>query len=87
MFLCAGKPDIDSDIDLAVIFSQLIDAERFDIQVQLLLTASQFDSRIEPHPFSVDDFYSGNPFAEEIKRTGLELLADASSCTGRKQLL
>lgn len=28
---------------------------------------------IEPHPYSVKDFYKSDPFIEEIKKTGLEI--------------
>lgn len=69
----------DSDIDLALIIDHLNDNEKFDKQVQLMLLASQFDSRIEPHPLSTEDFYSGNPFVSEIKRTGIELKPPASN--------
>jgi len=68
-----GKSNEESDIDLALIFRNLDDSMRFDIQVQLMLLASQIDSRIEPHPISRDDFYSGNPFVVEIKKTGIEI--------------
>ena len=68
-----GKSDQDSDIDLALIFNNLDDSKRFDIQVQLMFLASQIDSRIEPHPISHDNFYSGNPFAYEIRKTGIEI--------------
>jgi predicted nucleotidyltransferase len=68
----------DSDIDIALIFKELDDSNRFDIQVQLMLLAIQIDSRIEPHPISHNDFYSGNPFAVEIKKTGLEIFSDST---------
>ena len=68
-----GKSNIDSDIDLALIFKHLDDSERFDIQVQLMLLASEIDSRIEPHPVSYNDFNSGNPFSVEIRKTGIEI--------------
>lgn len=68
-----GNSNQDSDIDLALIFKTLDDSVRFDIQVQLMLLASQIDSRIEPHPISHDDFSSGNPFVMEIQRNGVEL--------------
>jgi len=68
-----GKSNQDSDIDLALIFKDLDDSEKFDIQVQLMLIASQIDSRIEPHPISFNDFNSGNPFVVEIQRTGIEI--------------
>lgn len=70
-----GKSTEDSDIDVALIFSNLDDSERFDIQVQLMMLAAQIDSRIEPHPISHDDFDSGNPFVVEIKKTGIEVAA------------
>ena len=68
-----GKSNQDSDIDLALIFKNLDDSKRFDVQVQLMLLASKIDTRIEPHPISHDDFYSGNPFVIEIKKTGIEI--------------
>lgn len=63
----------ESDIDIALIIDNLNDNDKFDLQVQLMLLATQFDSRIEPHPLSTDDFYSNNPFVSEIKRTGIEM--------------
>jgi predicted nucleotidyltransferase len=65
----------DSDIDVALIFTNLDDSKQFDTQVQLMMLAAQIDSRIEPHPISHDDFDSGNPFVVEIKRTGIEVAA------------
>ena len=73
-----GNSNQDSDIDLALIFNELDDSKRFDIQVQLMLMASQIDSRIEPHPISFNDLNSGNPFVEEILNTGIEIQASAS---------
>ena len=70
-----GKSNEDSDIDIAIIFSELDGSNQFEIQVQLMLLASKFDSRIEPHPISKEDFDSGNPFVVEIKKTGIELAA------------
>ncbi len=70
-----GKSTEDSDIDVALIFTNLDDSKRFDIQVQLMMLAAQIDSRIEPHPISHDDFDSGNPFVDEIKKTGIEVAA------------
>ncbi len=70
-----GKSTDDSDIDVALIFTNLDDSKRFDIQVQLMMLAAQIVSRIEPHPISHDDFDSGNPFVVEIKKTGIEIAA------------
>lgn len=68
-----NKERQDSDIDIALIFDKLNDSDKFDLQVQLMLLASQIDSRIEPHPISKEDFNSSNPFVIEIKRTGIEI--------------
>ncbi len=68
----AKKTDrIDSDI--ALIIDNLDDEERFDLQVQLMLMASDFDIRIEPHPISNKDFNYNNPFVAEILKTGIEI--------------
>lgn len=63
----------DSDIDLALIIDNLDDENRFDLQVQLMLLASDFDIRIEPHPISDKEFNSNNPFVAEIIKTGIEI--------------
>jgi predicted nucleotidyltransferase len=70
-----GKSTDDSDIDVALIFTNLDDSKRFEIQVQLMLLAATIDSRIEPHPISHADFNSANPFVAEIKKTGIKLAA------------
>jgi uncharacterized protein len=67
------RQNIDSDIDIAIIINEMNDADRFDMQVKLLLLASGFDPRIEPHPISSDDLGQGNPFVHEIVRTGIEV--------------
>lgn len=68
-----NKERIESDIDIALVIDNLQDADKFDLQVQLMLTASKFDTRIEPHPISKLDLNSDNPFAYEIKKTGIEI--------------
>ena len=69
-----NKQDVDSDIDIAFIMNNLEDSDKFEMQVQLLLIASEFDTRIEPHPISDKDFNSQNPFACEIEKTGIEIM-------------
>lgn len=73
-----GNSNYESDIDLAIIFEEMDDTQRFDLQVQLMMLASQIDSKIEPHPISLTEFKSGNPFAVEIKRTGFDVFKEAS---------
>ena len=63
----------ESDIDIALVINNLNDSDKFDIQVQLMLLASKFDSRIEPHPLSKQDLLLNNPLIAEIKRTGIEI--------------
>jgi len=62
----------DSDIDLAIIMSNLPDT--FNMQVQLMKLRRKFDTRIEPHPFDETDFNTSNPFANEILRTGIQIV-------------
>ncbi len=61
-----------SDIDIAFIIDNLSEEEKFETQVNLLVLASKYDTRIEPHPISYTDFYSNNPFANEIKQNGIK---------------
>ena len=66
-----GNTNIDSDIDLAIVFEKLSDT--FDMQVQLMKFRRKFDTRIEPHAFRESDFELTNPLAKEILETGLEV--------------
>jgi len=63
----------DSDIDIAFMIKDLKNEDRFDVQVQLMLLASNYDLRIEPHPISIADFNTNHPFASEIIATGIEI--------------
>lgn len=67
-----GTAKEDSDIDLAIIFKNLTDT--FDMQVQLMKLRRKFDTRIEPHAFRESDFQISNPLANEILKTGLEIV-------------
>ena len=69
----------ESDIDIALVFDNLSDSDRFNTQVKLLMLASKIDSRIEPHPLSKQDMLSNDPFVMEIKRTGIELKVSKST--------
>jgi len=68
-----NKQRLESDIDLALVIDNLSDSDRFDTQVRLMILASTIDNRIEPHPISKQDLISNNPFAVEIRKTGIEL--------------
>ena len=68
-----GNHHADSDIDLAIILSEMHDP--FQTQVDLLQLTWNFDTRVEPHPFDASDFSSMNPIIKEILRTGIEISA------------
>ena len=67
-----GNSSDISDIDVAVIVGSNNDI--FDLQMQMLRIRRKIDLRIEPHPIKEADFSSQNPFADEVIRSGLELL-------------
>lgn len=66
-----GKEKEESDIDIALILESMPDF--FSTQRQLMKLRRQIDLRIEPHPIKEQDFYSLNPFACEIEKTGIEI--------------
>lgn len=67
-----GNPDLNSDMDIAIIFEDFPDS--FDMQVELMRLRRKFDTRIEPHPFRATDFNLSNPIANEILKTGIEIV-------------
>ena len=67
-----GHVSEDSDIDLALVFSEI--SNRFMTQIELMKISRKFDTRIEPHPFGNADFSATNPFVEEILKSGIRLL-------------
>ena len=73
----------ESDIDVALVFDDLYDNDKFDIQVRLMMLASTIDNRIEPHPISSQDMISDNPFAVEIRKTGIEIKVAHETSTGK----
>ena len=67
-----GNEGPDSDMDIAIIFEDFPDS--FDMQVDLMKLRRKFDTKIEPHPFRKVDFNLSNPIANEILKTGLEIV-------------
>ncbi len=67
-----GNFDADSDVDLAIAMSNLQNS--FLMQMELMKWSARFDSRIEPYPFSSEDFDDPNPFIKEILVTGIQLM-------------
>ena len=66
-----GNPREDSDIDIAIVFSDY--GNRLDRQVELMKLTRKIDSRIEPHPFREKEFEISNPFVNEIMTYGKEI--------------
>jgi len=64
-----GNPREESDIDIAVVFSDY--NNRLDRQLELMKLTRKVDTRIEPHPFREKEFEISNPFVNEIQRTGI----------------
>ena len=66
-----GNPREDSDIDIAVVFSDY--NNRLDRQLELMKLTRKVDTRIEPHPFREKEFEISNPFVKEIITYGQEV--------------
>lgn len=62
-----------SDIDVAVV-SSAFGPDLFKDRLMLLRLAAQVDDRIEPTPFTPEDFTASDPLASEIQRTGQRLM-------------
>ena len=68
-----GSPREDSDIDIAII-SSAFKGNRYSDRRFIVPFRRGIDSRIEPIPFTPEDFSKGGIFVDEIKRTGEEIL-------------
>jgi len=69
-----GTNTNDSDIDVAIVSSNIID--KCDDLVRLMKLRRSIDLRIEPHPIRTEEFKQNEtPFIDEIIRTGVELYA------------
>ena len=66
-----GTPHPDSDIDVALV-SSLFSNNGFENRKRISKANIRF-TPIEPHTFSTAYFEKGDPFIEEIKRTGIEV--------------
>ena len=61
----------DSDIDVAIVSDQFSGVGFLDIP--LFVKALRNNYIIQPKTFSTKDFENGDAFAEEIKKTGIEI--------------
>lgn len=67
----SGVYNDDSDIDIALVMENIED--HFDTQINLMKLRRKYDTRIEPHPFEIEDFNESHPFAFEILKTGIKV--------------
>jgi uncharacterized protein len=66
-----GNNSKDSDIDIALVSDNFTDYPIADRRK--IVKANIKFSQIEPHTFSTVYFLKGDPFIDEIKRTGIEI--------------
>jgi len=64
-----GAAGPESDIDVALI-SEAFSGDRFEDRRKIVPLRRRIDNRIEPIPFTPDDYDNGGILAEEIKKTG-----------------
>lgn len=64
-----GTAKKESDIDIALV-SDAFTGDRFEDRRRIVPLRRKIDSRIEPIPFTPEDFYKSGIMVEEIKRTG-----------------
>lgn len=68
----SGQQREDSDIDIAII-SSAFKGNRYSDRRFIVPFRRGIDSRIEPIPFTPEDFEKGGMLIDEIKRTGEEI--------------
>ena len=64
-----GTNHDDSDIDIALVINNVSDI--IDTQIELMKLRRKVDLRIEPHPFTTNDFDNSNPVVNEIMKYGI----------------
>ena len=68
-----GIYDNDSDIDIAVVAEDFT-GDLFEDTFSLMKVRRNVDYKIEPHPFTVEDFTVENPTAKEVMETGIRII-------------
>ena len=67
-----GNNKKDSDIDLAIVFDEVLNM--FETEIKLMTLRKENETIIEPHVFEKDDFVEVNPFINEILNTGIKII-------------
>jgi uncharacterized protein len=68
-----GTSRPESDIDIALV-SEVFTGDRFEDRRRIIPFRRKIDSRIEPVPFTPEDYNNGGALAKEIKKTGFTLI-------------
>ncbi|MDR0869640.1 MAG: nucleotidyltransferase domain-containing protein [Planctomycetaceae bacterium] len=70
-----GTPHQDSDVDLCFFSPAFENISHLDALIALHQLKCKYDKDIyiEPNGFATSDLTTGNPFVEEVLRTGIEL--------------
>ena len=79
-----GDERAESDIDIALV-SDAFTGDRFEDRRRIVPFRRKIDSRIEPIPFTPEDYHNGGILAEEIKKTGIVLLPEGRNKKHRKR--
>lgn len=66
-----GTASIESDIDLAIILKEI--DNKFETDVKLMTLRDGSELSIEPHTFSINEFNSSNPIAQDILNFGIKI--------------
>ena len=66
-----GSAHSDSDIDLFLVSERFKHNSLDNWKMLAPVTARLYD--VEPHPCSEKSFLKGDPFIDEVKRTGIEI--------------
>lgn len=61
----------DSDIDLAIVIDKFDDS--FSIQLKMMKLRRNIDTRLEPHPYTSEEWTKENPFIKEIILNGRKI--------------
>ena len=67
----SGTAHGDSDIDLLLVCSKFKNNALDNWKMLAPVTARLYD--VEPHPYPERNFRKGDPFIDEVKRTGIEI--------------
>ncbi|MDR4506850.1 MAG: nucleotidyltransferase domain-containing protein [Candidatus Brocadiaceae bacterium] len=73
-----GNAGTWSDIDIALVSKDFTGTRFYDRQ-RLNRYLIKIDSRIEPHPFTTEDFTRDNLFVDQIIKEGIEIPVDDDS--------